>query len=865
MAAKTKITSIDNSKKSTTTIQPKSKPKPKPINVRKPVSKISANNTSYKDADPKNLSEELQKTQQKILNIEKERLKLSNDISAGLIQDDDTTKKILKKLDQNLKNAKDRLDTEIKIVDILQDQRDAVDKIYDKNLGAKALKNVQHFISNLPGGSYLSKMIGFDAIEARAKEYFMAGIQNRSMALSSLIGPLSKLLVIAGGLFIIYKIWKWFVGMEDAAVKTAKAMDISKKDAFELQGTAHGISKDLGIVGVNISEISETMIDMKKTSGYNLGIMAKQNEAAKSLLKSTALLTSQTGLTTENSYKLFQYSTLTNTNLDNIVNSTYAMADELVSSADMLEAIAGTSKSVLINFAKSPEKLIAATKKAKILGWTLNDVSRAGESLLNIESSLAAEMEASILTGRNINMNRARELALMGKEDQLQTELVKQMGNAESYFKMIPLQRQKMAQAVGISVEQMDELMVRQQELEKLGYSQIKLNEVMGYQGSQREVEVKRLLSLGKTEAADLLKKKYLEADRAATSQKFSDAMTKLTDSLKTTLLPVMQGLATAFGWIADVVKYISGSWMGFVGVLLAGLVVFAGYKLAMLGLAALSTKLAASGGLLGKAFGFGGMGGGAIAKTGGGGIFGSIGKGIASMIEAIGSIPIKAVGIFALVMAILVGVAIGLAYAFTLIADGIATMLPGITDMVVRFGEMPNLFIIAAGIGAIGLAVMAFGAMSTAGAMLGAIGSLFGGDVFNRLKKFSELDGVALKKTAGAILMSSNAIKELTDALINFAKIDTSSFLRFASKSATIAISTRMIEALTPWVKKETDSAMDSTGTKKTTTLTDVVILLKELIEKVSQPAIINIEGKTIKELDHKIEMNRSYRMKVD
>ena len=44
----------------------------------------------------------------------------------------------------------------------------------------------------------------------------------------------------------------------------------------------------------------------------------------------------------------------------------------------------------------------------------LEDVASAGKSLLNFEQSIEAELQAELLTGRQLNLERARLAALTG-------------------------------------------------------------------------------------------------------------------------------------------------------------------------------------------------------------------------------------------------------------------------------------------------------------------------------------------------------------------------------------------------------------------------------------------------------------------
>ena len=66
-------------------------------------------------------------------------------------------------------------------------------------------------------------------------------------------------------------------------------------------------------------------------------------------------------------------------------------------------------------FAKDGGKNIAAAAiAARKLGLNLGTVAGIAESLLDFESSIGHEMEASMLIGRQLSLDKARELALTG-------------------------------------------------------------------------------------------------------------------------------------------------------------------------------------------------------------------------------------------------------------------------------------------------------------------------------------------------------------------------------------------------------------------------------------------------------------------
>ena len=95
--------------------------------------------------------------------------------------------------------------------------------------------------------------------------------------------------------------------------------------------------------------------------------------------------------------------------------------------------------------------LAEAAIKAKTLGLNLSAVSSISKSLLNFESSISAEFEAQVLTGKMLNLDTARRLALAGKASEMLDEIVRQVGGERELRSMNILALQSLATAVGLS------------------------------------------------------------------------------------------------------------------------------------------------------------------------------------------------------------------------------------------------------------------------------------------------------------------------------------------------------------------------------------------------------------------------------
>ena len=96
--------------------------------------------------------------------------------------------------------------------------------------------------------------------------------------------------------------------------------------------------------------------------------------------------------------------------------------------------------------------LVNAAANAKKLGLNLEKVAAVGDNLLDVQSSIKAEMKAEMMLGRQLNLDAARQAAAMGDRDTLVKEIAKNAGTLAEFERMGPLQQRALADALGSSV-----------------------------------------------------------------------------------------------------------------------------------------------------------------------------------------------------------------------------------------------------------------------------------------------------------------------------------------------------------------------------------------------------------------------------
>ena len=217
-----------------------------------------------------------------------------------------------------------------------------------------------------------------------------------------------------------------------------------------------------------------------------------------------------------------------------------------LNSKQLLNDISNTSKGLLATFAKNPSKLAEAAFEAKKLGSNIKEVESISSSLLNIESSIASEFEAEVMTGKQLNLERARYYALTNDIAGVSKELVNQGIDLNAWSGMNVIQQESMAKAMGMSREQMGSMLIEQTALTKLGSvdgknAQEKYNNLVRIHGVEKAQKM-----LGDEDLANQLQS-------TSTQERFL----ALTEKLKETFISIAGPIMDIVSPLMDLVSFV--------------------------------------------------------------------------------------------------------------------------------------------------------------------------------------------------------------------------------------------------------------------------------------------------------------------
>lgn len=273
------------------------------------------------------------------------------------------------------------------------------------------------------------------------------------------------------------------------------------KSALTVDKHMTGIAKNLGIskdaahlLQKNFMEAGRTGSDYNKNLNNALFTIHSQIEATNNLneglgtaglftekqLADHVVLTKQMGLEAETAVKLEQLAGLQRKSTEKITNE---IGDQVVKFRQetgialnfkkVMTDVTKVSGVLSANLGNDPKRIAAAVIQAQKLGISLEQSRKISESLLDFESSIQNELEAELLTGKGLNFERARGLALEGKTADAAKELLDQVGGLDEFQKLNVIQQNAIAKSVGMTADEMADSYKQAELLRGSGFSTV--------------------------------------------------------------------------------------------------------------------------------------------------------------------------------------------------------------------------------------------------------------------------------------------------------------------------------------------------------------------------------------------------------
>jgi hypothetical protein len=354
-------------------------------------------------------------------------------------------------------------------------------------------------------------------------------------------------------------------------VELGKSLGYGEKNAYKFRENIASIARNSTNINVTAASLTEAFNELAQSTGLVYEFTADQ-------LETQVKLTKQVGLQAEEAAQIQRLAVLNGTTsqktYESFVKGLTAARNQLKVGINFKATLAEASKvsgQLAANLGYNPERIAKAVVTAKAFGMTLDQVSKSGESLLNWESSIQNELEAELLTGKQLNLERARAAALAGDQITLAEELAKNIGTSAEFTKMNVLQQKALAKSVGMEADELANTLRKREEAIASGKSLAQITE------EEAKKALERQSIQDKFNQSILKLQDFFGNLIAGPVGQLLDVLSKMVGLITDVLQPILNVVFTPLTWAANKLGQIAGLLKTIAGIYL----VIKGYQIA--------------------------------------------------------------------------------------------------------------------------------------------------------------------------------------------------------------------------------------------------------------------------------------------
>ena len=423
-----------------------------------------------------------------------------------------------------------------------------------------------------------------------------------SSMMSNLKDPLSLSLMVVNEFISALKL------TDSGAGDMAKNMNMTYGEALNTRRELGNMAAMSGDVALNTRGLQESYMAI----GQSLGTNAKINDAD---LKTFTKLREQAGFTNDELMGIQKLSLVNGKTLEDnteeILGGAKAYASRkgfVVNEKEVLKEVSKASASLKLSLGGSAGALAEAVVQTKQFGLSLEQAAKMSESLLNFESSIESELSAELLTGKELNFETARQLALNNDIAGAAEEIAKQVGTSADFANMNAIQQEAIAKAAGLTKDELAQSLMDREALVNLS----------GVEGKDAKEKFDNLVKqvgmeeakkqLGDEQLANQFQQQSVQERFAQATEKIKEIFIQIAEPVMAILSPLMdlvgvilpainlalQPLIAGFQVIGSIVTWISTGISSFTGWLAEGSAAATALKVVLAPIAAIVGVIAA-------------------------------------------------------------------------------------------------------------------------------------------------------------------------------------------------------------------------------------------------------------------------------
>jgi hypothetical protein len=441
--------------------------------------KLKDDQQGITDLNKKDLLTLIQKRKQSVSNLDisikaLEKQKQNNELSG------DQLKNAEKLIDERKKEATAISD----LNGLLQDRLEEEEKIESKTgLSGKLIEGFKKIpilgdVLDIDGAKEAMR----DAAKTGASGFSTlgAGIKALGPSLTAALGPLA---LIGVAVMAFKSLINMMFEADKQVTDLAKSLNISKDAAigvresfFQIKEDAPFLTKILKGNLILQEDLVKTQLLFNELLGTSVNLSAKGNEELVAQLTNANKFLK---LNEEEFKGLTDIYFQTGKTVDDIKNSilgttkAYKLQTGVqLNERKILGDVLKTSNSIKLSIKGGTDALIKATINANQFGTSLDKLQNTASGLLDFEQSISDEMNAELLLGKDLNLERARAASLSNDQVTLTEEIGKLVTQFGPDFQKNAIAQDAFAATLKLSREELADMYTTYQQNEKLAESQ---------------------------------------------------------------------------------------------------------------------------------------------------------------------------------------------------------------------------------------------------------------------------------------------------------------------------------------------------------------------------------------------------------
>jgi len=230
---------------------------------------------------------------------------------------------------------------------------------------------------------------------------------------------------------------------------------------------ADGVGRKAGVLSLVFGDAAQTAKDLSAALGDT-------NKATFELQASVGLMATNMGISGSEATKLVSSFSMLNGNSTDVALDMSKTSQEFAKQngiipAQLMGDLANSAEEFALFGKDGGTNILRAAGYAAKLGTSMATLSGISEGLLDFETSVTKELELGAMLGKNINLNKARELAYSGDIEGATKETLKQLGGIDAFNKMDYYQKKQTADLLGVSVAELQKMNSKMENAGSLG------------------------------------------------------------------------------------------------------------------------------------------------------------------------------------------------------------------------------------------------------------------------------------------------------------------------------------------------------------------------------------------------------------